>query len=104
MAGKPFDPTKIIPWALLTAINPASLRGRVAHVLGENRLEKQREFRRLGFLPNAVMAVTPNGVVLEGHHRCRVAWELGESVDMLVTDAEEEPGLPIPDLPVVEVT
>ena len=41
------------------------------------------------------MALSTNGVVLEGHHRCRVALEFGESVTLPVSDAEVEKGLPI---------
>ncbi len=101
MAAKPFDAATATPWTW-TSVDPASLYGRKDKVLGENRLETQRELLRAGLRPDALMAVTTDGVVLEGHHRCRVAWQFGESVTLLVCDFEAEKGLPVTKLPVKE--
>ena len=101
MAGKPFHPADATLWTWVS-VDPDSLFGRKEKVLGENRLKKQRELRRAGLRPDALMAVSPDGVVLEGHHRCRVALEFGESVTPLVSDIEVEKGLPIAQLPVKE--
>ena len=103
MAGQPFDPVKarVLQWML--GVEPKSLRAREEkHVLLRSRLNLQRDLQEKGTARDTPIWVSPEGVVQDGHHACRVAIEFGEAVDVVVSPLSDRMGEPIENLLIVE--
>lgn len=65
------------------------------------RLDFQRGLRQTGHPRLTPIQVTIQGVVWDGHHAVRVAAEFGETVDVLIVDADvPASGMTILQLPV----
>lgn len=77
------------------AVNPRTLRPGARRMLDRGRY--RRIVDDLGGGIREPLQVTREGVIVQGHHRARVAAERGLRVDVEVVDAVQQPG-PVPDV------
>lgn len=77
-------------------VDPLTLRPAHATSLVRRRLEAQRELIRAGTRRTSPIFVTPDGVIIDGHHGTRAAAEAGLPVEIEVR--EMAPGCPLPAL------
>ena len=81
-------------------VDPGALRAGSQQVLDATRLAAQMELLRTGTARHTPIMVTPEGVIVDGHHAVRAAAELGRTVDVEIVALEVPAGEAASDLPV----
>ena len=88
----------LTPGTVEVGINPALLRAGERMHIDQERLEHAKKVVKEGKI--GLLEVTPEGVIIHGHHRAYAAYLAGVLVDVIVKPWSQEPGLFIPDLPI----
>lgn len=87
-----------------TTVNASQLRSVGRQSLESGRMQRVRELTNPSAVAEGPVRVTPDGVIVSGHHRARVWAERGQNIEVEVVAAPPGYGLggskPILDLPV----
>lgn len=85
MAAGPRNPIHVPPGQIQTNVNPALLRPSRRDLI-QSRLDLQLQLNSVGIQRRTPISVSTDGVIIDGHHAVRVAYELGVLVDVEVTE------------------
>src|SRR5215211_3313938 len=80
-AGQPFKPHQL---GLQRAVDPRTLKSGAQATLDRRALDRYRA--KPDLLDARAVQADPEGFIYDGHHRCRVAAELGRAIDVDVID------------------
>jgi hypothetical protein len=94
------NPINVGPGAVQTGVDPSRLLPS-RHDLIRQRLEFQRALAKAGQSRFTPILVTPDGVIVDGHHAVRAAVEEGRPINVQVIDLSIKPvASSILDLPI----
>jgi ParB-like chromosome segregation protein Spo0J len=95
-AGQPFKPHQL---GLQRGVDPATLKSGGQATLDRRALDRYRAQPDL--LRARPVQADPGGFIYDGHHRCRVAAELGLALDVDVIDVPPGGrGVPVLEIPI----
>jgi len=104
MAGQPFDSEKATVGSWQNDVDPTTFFKGQPAILHRSRIDVQIVLMRTRTPRFTPIEVTTAGVLIQGHHACRAAIELGMSIDVKISPFPVRATGKVSEMPILEKT